>query len=282
MQITLYEFALGDRKWHYTSNTEDVIDQDSVLWEAATISNGRIKQSGEAVSDAVSLTTSRDIIPAQIWRLTPPTGVMTLRILRGTLDRLAVPSVDTGAVTTIDPRRHDINITSVRYVGEIAQCSEEEPGTITFSIETLAATMSRAGLRLGWQRQCPHAIYDVRTCKLSKAAYQVDGTVTFVSGSLVTIPESGAFAANYFAGGFLEHDHPVKGTEVLPIEASSGDVVTIFGYTTDLWPGVAVRLFPGCNQTPARCQEYGNYLNYGGIPDLPGKSPFNGVESPVF
>lgn len=279
--LSLYEFSLGPLVWRYAGSMDDIVDTNGNRWEAASISHERINQSGEAVADAGRLTASASLVPSQIWMLSPPSRPMTLRILTVNLEKA---SYDYPGGEVIEPASHDVNVElpQVQYIGEILQCSLAEPGKVVFDVETLSATMSRAGLRLGWQRQCPHAVYDPNTCKANKAAEEINAVVDSVNGAQVLIAYAGSFLDDRFAGGLLEFEHPLKGEEVLTIEANTDKMLTIFGTTQDLYPGLAVRLFRGCAQTPASCQSFGNYDNYGGIPHLPGKSPFNGVDSPIF
>jgi hypothetical protein len=55
----------------------------------------------------------------------------------------------------------------------------------------------------------------------------------------------------------------------------------MFGLADGLYYGLAVNAYPGCNRTTTECvDKFDNLDNYGGVPDLPGKSPFDG--DPVF
>lgn len=281
MEINLYEFRLGSRVWRYAACEDNVRDLNNIVWLAAAINHDRINQSGEAVADAGTIRCDRGLIPAQIWMLSPPTRIMDIRILSVVVQRNEYMGDSTEET---EPLSREVNGIQpvVRYVGEIVQASLGTPGVVVFQSETLAATMSRSGLRLGWQRQCPHAVYDERTCKANKAANQIDCVIATVTGSIITVTGLGTHPDNHFAAGLLEYDHNLKGTETLMIEASTGNTLLIFGPAIDLYPGMAIRVFRGCAQTPASCQSFGNYDNYGGIPNLPGKSPFSGVDSPIF
>lgn len=279
--LSLYEFSLGPLVWRYAGSMDDIVDTNGNRWEAASISHERINQSGEAVADSGRVTASTNLVPSQIWMLSPPSRPMTLRILSVNLEK-GFDDYPGGEV--LAPVAHDVDVElpQVQYIGEIVQCMMGEPGRVVFDVETISATMSRAGLRLGWQRQCPHAVYDTNTCKADKAAEQIDAVVEEVNGAQVLVEYAGTFLDDRFAGGLLEFTHPVKGEEVLTVEANDDKLLTIFGTTQDLYPGLAIRLFRGCQQTPESCQSFNNYDNYGGVPHMPGKSPFNGVDSPIF
>jgi hypothetical protein len=164
------------------------------------------------------------------------------------------------------------------YVGEVSQVNFPQPNKAALSCEALSVSMSREGLRLGWQRSCPFALYDAATCKINKAGFAVPATITEISGFNITV--SAALSADIYPGGFFEWTHPVKGAEFRAIEAQNGSALRVFGSTLDLYVGLAITLYRGCDRTPATCRSFGNYDNYGGVPLMPGKSPFDGT--PVF
>lgn len=276
----LYEFSLGDKVWRYTPNSVDVLDESNVRWEASTISDDGIKQTGEAVSDTLTITCDVDLVPARLFMYAPPSRVMEIAIYRADLPAKIETVGFTGTDTT--PPADTMTVANKRaiYVGEVSQCSFPEPGRAVITCQTLSASMQREGLRLPWQRQCPYAVYDASTCKLSKAAWGISTTVVTISGNNVFVDNAGANPEGYLNGGYLEFEHPVKGIETLAIEAQYINQLAIFGSAAELWEGMNVTLYPGCNQTPQRCQFFGNYLNYGGVESLPGKSPFDG--DPVF
>lgn len=278
----LYEFTLGSNVWRYTSNAEDVLDVDGNVWEATAISDDGVSQSGEATADAMSVTGPVDMAPARIFMYSPPTKVMDMRVLTAEFaDKVGNPGY-TGIDNTVDARQIPVFNKRVQYVGEVAQCGFPQPGTVVFTVETISATMAREGLRLGWQRMCPYAVYDPVTCKVNKASHALVTTITNINGRFVSVASvDGAPVARYRAG-IMEFSHPIKGAEVMTIEDQAGTSLTMFGPTDDLWIGMTVTIYRGCNQTPEACQSFGNYLNYGGVPSLPGSSPFDGVESPVF
>lgn len=272
----LYEFSLDNKVWRYAANAEDVIDPDGRVWEAAVISDDGVSTSGEASSDQLTIDCSVDLVPARIWMYSRPSKVMDIMIRRALLPERVAASQDEGVVSVDGPRVIPVTNVRVRYAGEIAQCSFGQPGAARFSCETLSATMQREGLRLTWQRSCPKVIYQ---CGVSKFLWRTVANVVSIQGNVVTLSTIGA--GNY-AGGILEYTHPIKGFETLTIESRSGFQVAIFDTAADLYVGQEVAVYPGCDQTPASCAAFGNTVEYGGIKDLPGVSPFDGVNNPVF
>lgn len=278
--VFLYEFTLNGRTWRYTSNAENVIDVDNNVWEACPISDDGIKQSGEATADALTITASVDTVPARLFVYAAPSRVMEVSKYRAEFAEKERVLDLTGVVSTPESRVLPVVNKRAMYVGEVTQCSFPTPGSAVMTCETISASMRREGLRLPWQKQCPYAVYDPSTCRLDKTLWDFPASVISIDGASVTLSTAGTNPDGFLAGGFIEYEHPVKGTETLQIEAQAGAVIVIFGSTVELWAGMSVTAYPGCNQTPDRCKYFDNYPNYGGIESLPGKSPFNG--DPVF
>lgn len=256
--IFLYRFTLGARAWYYTSNATDVLTADGKLWTAAAISDDGVKQTGEAASDSLSIEAPTSIGPVQLFMGSPPSGSVGVTIFH----------------------KHASNVeVKVVYVGEISQVAFGTPGSASITCETLSATMRREGLRLGWQRSCPYALYDPVTCKVNKALFSETVKITAISGFNVTTT---ALTGTKYQGGFVEWVHPSKGTEFRAIESQSGNVLSIFGEVGEMYVGLEIKCYRGCNRSPTDCQSFSNYPNYGGVPAMPGKSPFDGTNSNPF
>lgn len=259
--IRLYEFMLGSTAWRYNSSDQQVMSTDGRVWLPAAISDDGSKHSGEATADALTITAADSIAPVQLFKLSPPTQAM--------------------GITIFEKHLADAEVRTI-YVGDVAQVNLPVPGTANITCETLSASMDREGLRLVWQRACPYALYDPVTCKVPKGPNGLIATVTAMSGTAVTFNSLGSAPSSHFSGGLMEWMHPVKGVERIAIEGSNGDVIYTFGAPNGIYVGLVATVYRGCNQTPASCQSFGNYNNYGGVPALPGRSPFEGLNSPFF
>ena len=252
--VYLYAFSLGERVWRYASSAADVLTADGHVWTACAISHDGVKQTGEAASDSLSIEAPITVAPAQLYLTNPPTSQVAVRILQKDAS---------------DPEVYAI------YAGEVSQVNAPEPGKVTITCETLSVSLGREGLRFGWQRGCPYALYDPLTCKVDKAAHAVNTTISAMSGNTVTL--AATIEVGVYAGGFIQWTHPVKGIEYVGIESQVGNLLTVFGSSSELHVGMSVTAYRGCNRTPASCQSLGNYDNYGGVPNMPGKSPFDGT-----
>lgn len=255
--VVLLQFTLGSRVWRFASCATDVVTQDGKVWMAEAITASSVRQTGDPGSDVLTIEMPAYTGPVQTFIISPPTRRVEVIIF-------AKDAVDNELVTL--------------YVGEVSQVNFPQPNKAALSCEALSVSMSREGLRLGWQRSCPFALYDPATCKINKTAYAVPATITAISGFDITV--STALTGGIYPGGFFEWTHPVKGAEFRAIESQNGSVLRVFGSTLDLYVGLAITLYRGCDRTPATCRTFGNYNNYGGVPLMPGKSPFDGT--PVF
>ncbi len=263
--VALYEFTLNTIVWRYTS-ADDAIIANGNTYEPAAISDDGEKQTGETLNDALSITAPTWVGPAQVFMSGSPSRNI--------------------AVTKLV--KHETNAeTKVVFKGEISQVNYPMPGRCKITCETLASTMKREGLRFGWQRLCTHSLYDPLTCKVDKAAWGRTFTVVGLNGRTASLLLPVGVASGVFDNGFIEWVHPIRGVEYTPVEtwtmaiaAGVSGRVVFLTEPVDLFVGATGTIYPGCNFTPASCQAFGNYANYGGIPDMPGKSPFDGT--PVF
>lgn len=256
--VRLYAFMLGDKTWRYTSADKD-ITAGGHLWTAKAMKDSGVRSTGDASSDALTIEAESTVAPAQMFMTTPPSRSIQVTILEK----------HDGAADTI-----------ATYAGEVTQVSFPMPGVCRITCETISASLRRQGLRLGYQRQCPYALYDPLTCKAPKEPNGTPFIVMNVVGNDVVMLDLAGKADGFFDTGFIEFQHPAKGLEFRAIEVHKGLVLTMFGGTDDIFPGMTGTAYRGCQFTPASCKSFNNYPNYGGFEDMPGKSPFDG--NPVF
>lgn len=257
--ISLYQFSLGSAVWRYSSADQDII-LNGYKWVAVAISDDGVKLSGESAVDALSISAPSTIAPFNLFTGTPPSQPISVAIYN-------FHEGDTDAV--------------LGYLGEVLQVDFNEPGTIKVTCDTISVSMQRDGLRLGWQRACPYALYDKGTCNADKESKRIDLVVIGTTANTVTVIDPKSTPSGTLDGGFIEWDNPRLGSEWRGVELQTGNVLTMFGLADGLYYGLKLRAYPGCNRTTADCNvKFNNLDNYGGVPDLPGKSPFDG--DPVF
>lgn len=257
----MFQFEDGSRAFGYTATDNPLTlipVAGALIFIPVAIKDDGMRLSGDKVADSFTITAPADIEPAQWFKRAPPT-----RSVR---------------VTVFDKHVGDTEYI-VTYVGEVREVSFDEVGQCKFICGALGDSMDREGLRLCWQRTCPHTIYD-DDCKLVAAFFGRDIVVTAVNAGNVTVDGMSGEPDGKYSGGFIQFQHPVKGSLYKTVRSNTGSTLDIFEGAADFIPGMTARVYPGCDHTPARCQSYGNYANYGGVPSLPGRSPFDG--NPVF
>lgn len=264
--IEFYTFRLGNQiEWYYTNADHD-LTVDGKVYVATTILSTNIQQTGEYVNDALNLDAPSWIAPAQLFMSSPPTTAISVRI---------------------SYKHAQSDELMVGYVGEIRQVDFPLPGRARINCESLMVSMSREGLRLAWQRACPYALYDGLTCKVDKALWKIDFIVLGINGFSIDVLLTAAKPTDYFNRGFLEWVHPIRGlehasidihTELIGVESNARLLLSM--PPGELFEGARGSVYPGCDFTPTNCTAFNNYDNYGGDPDMPGKSPFDG--NPVF
>lgn len=257
--VYMYEFRLLDNYWRYTS-ANDKISALGSIWEPVSIADDGIKQTGEAQTDALNLSLPNSNPIVGLFIGTPPGAPVTLTIRRMHMGD---------------------NDPTVCYVGTVDSINQGgDPTVATVTCSTLSATMDRNGLRLAWSRGCPHALFDGQ-CRVDKSKFVVNATVISVGAGTVKAAEYATKPAGYFAGGFIEWIDPKYGIERRGIEAHTGDTITIFGTVDGLAGGYILKTYPGCPRTMAACDTiFNNADNFGGVPSLPDRSPFDG--NPIF
>lgn len=256
--IYLYEFRLNAQYWRYTSAATSQSLLGSV-WTPMGVADDGVKQTGDTTVDALNITMpiSSDVVGLFIG--TPPINPVYVTIRR-------FHAGDSDA--------------AVCYVGEVAQINENTPVSAVVTCNTLSASMERNGLRLSYSRGCPFALYD-SCCKVNKENFRFDGTIQSVGANTIVIPGAAQFSNNWFNGGYIEWNDPKRGIERRAIELHTGDTIFIFGTVSGIAGGMIIKLYPGCPRTTAACKtKFNNLANYGGIPAMPDRSPFDG--NPVF
>ncbi|PJF45262.1 MAG: hypothetical protein CUN48_19790, partial [Candidatus Thermofonsia Clade 3 bacterium] len=96
-------------------------------------------------------------------------------------------------------------------------------------------------------------------CGALKESFRVDGTVSTVSGTTVQIAAAASRPDGYFVAGMLETN---DGSRM--IVGHAGITITLVAPMPSLAPGMAVRLYAGCDHSTATCRDrFSNLANYG-------------------
>jgi uncharacterized phage protein (TIGR02218 family) len=261
--VELYMLRWGQTVWRYTSADRDIEwpAGSGNNFQAVAISDGGVKQGGSDQED-FTVTGPASLPIVDLFRSTPPSETIWL---------------------TVRKKHHGDEDAVVTYVGKVANVKRKE-GRTTAEIRCIAisASYKKAGLRLTWDRNCPHILYDF-SCRANKVLFKVTTTITAVDGVDITVAALGTWPEAQYRGGFVEWDSDGLGTmERRSIEASTGvKTFALLGRADRLVVGQAITLYIGCDRTTAQCDGvFDNLDNYGGYPQMPGKSPFDGT--PIF
>ncbi|KOE63938.1 phage BR0599 family protein [Aggregatibacter actinomycetemcomitans] len=249
--ITLYQFTRGENEkiWRFCDADMD-IEVNNEKWIATAISHSR---DGSRENVAVTLPSNNPV--AQLYRGIAPSQTVKLMIMRLHWQDREIRVVWVG--TIIEAKRPDVHQTQLISAG-------------------LSATMKSAGLRLTWGRNCPYALYDY-DCKVNPKNFVVSGlTVKAMTGTTITVDIPQELPQGWFNAGFIEWlDDGVRETRA--VKTHQNNELTLIGGTQKLQVGTVIKVYPGCDGRASTClNKFKNMLNFGGIPHMPNKSPYDG------
>lgn len=255
-----YEFRRGVLRWLYNSSDRDLVRGTQIFRTlVGGISDDGIRQTGQASADALSITAPASLEVAQLYRGVPPSNTIDLIIY---------------------DMHHDEPEALVSWMGEIASVNWPALDRCTVKAVSFDASLERPGLRMTWQRGCPHGVF-TPACGLDRNAWKITATVQSLTGTTIS---SGAFAAypdGWFAGGWIEWPIGSGEFDSRAIESHVGSQLRLLAGTARIRAGQSVVAYPGCGQVVQICHtKFDNLANNGGIPHLSGRSPFDG--NPVF
>ncbi len=267
----LYQFVEGDQVWRFTSRATAWTSVGGggaeITWEPAAVAHGDVVQTSEIERGRLELTWPLSHLFAR--RFLAPLGntPVTLTIFRG--------------------HEQVLGETVAHWKGRVVG-AEVEGQRIFLSCESIFSTLRRAGVRAKYQRLCRHALYG-RGCGLDIALSWLTSTVTATAngGSTVTIPEAANAQNGWYRGGVLRFgtqlgfiNGHIAGTITLSRPMSElAEALTMPEFDPDMGDPVPVLvdIAPGCDLRASTCAaKFGNLLNFGGFPEIPGRNPFGG------
>lgn len=250
--LRLYKFSREQLAWYYTSGDRPVTHLGrTYVPVVGGIADDGIRQTGEASADVLTLTAPASVPVAQLYRATPPANEVTLTVFF----------------------RH-VNDADylVGFIGNVRIVRWKEIDRCEIVASPIPCAMLTTGLRCTWSVACYKALYSA-SCGVEREAWKVPTTVASMNGQVIDCVEAQTADADRFTGGYVEWTSENDVIERRSIEAHDGAALTLFGGTYGLGVGQSVRLYPGCRQTTAGCKQFDNFMNYGGVPMLPGVSP---------
>lgn len=258
--VELYTFTAGNRVYRYTDCDFPVVITGDVF-NPVPIARDAINTSGTLDKAQITVTLPRDCEITELYRIYPPSDVVTL------------------VVQQTDP---DTQSAPVIWSGRVLMPNWDVPGeALQVTCEPISSGLKRVGLRRHWQLMCPHALYGDR-CRSNKAAHTFSVVVRAVTGRTVSVTAQANDTAE-FVTGMLEWDRDGNREvrQIIDAQTSAGLTTYVLGgIATGIKVGDTVRRIHGCGHTLTDCRDrHNNAPNFGGCPDIPLKNPV-GLTSP--
>jgi len=246
--VYLYEFledAAGTATtYRFTSSDVDIV-WSGETWAARPFSHDDLREAVQGDADTLKV---------KSWRFTgnplnsyfPFPPQRTLRV-------------------TVREWRQGLTSAKVLFAGLVREV-QLDGRAMTATCETLLADVDRRGPHFRVQAKCQYVFGDAKTCRFDVTTVQHTGTITAISGKLITV--SGLTgAANYWAKGYARVVNTIGQVELRTIVASAGGTITIMHRWDRVTVGASVLVVPGCDLLPATCKDkWNNFVNYGGFP----------------
>lgn len=266
--IFLFEFTQNAQTWRYTARAANITALGHT-WEAAPVEVSGLEQTNELNKNTVSLTFPVDHPFAALFLAYSQESVTSVTIRRGHHG---------------DPDGEF----AVHWKGRVAS-SDATGNKIKLDCESIFTSLRRPGLRARYQRTCRHVLYG-SGCGIDKAAHATEAPAGSVNGTVLTCAAAAAQADGWYTGGMVgTPDGGLRfvlrhvGASLLlsrPVSPAVAHDIANSGYGMNygnLYGGVPVTLYPGCDHSRATCiSKFNNRPNYGGFDDIPSKNPMGG------
>jgi uncharacterized phage protein (TIGR02218 family) len=251
--IELYEFTVYDVIYRYASGSTDYL-LGPVTYAAMTISHTEIEDSDELAKEDMTITVPRDFPINEFFRVAPPSDVILL--------------------TVFEVHRTDTDQEAVAiWTGRVLNC-ESKGVSADLSCENVYTSIQRNGLQRQYCPDCPLELYAF-PCNAPIEDFQIDVTLSTVSGLVLTAGAFGGYDDGRFAGGFITWQRVPGQIEKRAIKAHVGTQIQLTHPIVDLPADAEIKAAPGCKHNPDDCTNFfANYDNYGGYPDMTTTNPF--------
>lgn len=256
--IDLYRIVMGSQVWTLTPiDTDQYYDAGSGTerYVSTTLGRGQIEQKAEINKASVDVNLPLDHSLAVNLLSSFSEQILTLTIFT---DR-------DGQVETT-------------WKGRLASLKPDDP-FITLTFESIFTSLRRPGLRAHFMRSCRHALYG-RGCNLDPEDFAVDATLNAIVGTTLTVPEAALQPNGFYLGGMVRAPDGTLGYVVthvgsaLTLQRVPYPLTTAFAASG---PGLAIKIYPGCDLSRTTCiNKFNNLLNYGGFDWIPNINPMGG------
>lgn len=253
--VFLTEFTLGGVIWRH-ARADQLVTHGGHDYTGIAMKASEIVDSGEIGKNDIRLEVPRAHPIAELWRVSPPSvtvGAVLKEIHAGEVEE------------------------EIAWMGHVANVGWPNAEKAAITLQSGIIALESNGLRRLFQRPCPHVLGGPK-CRKDLAEISHPATIEISNGIIIT--SAGFAAAGPLAGGYLRWTNPEGITDFRFIIGHTGNTVRLMTPAPLMIAGTEVTAVEGCDHTPARCDELGNILNYGGLPHFMKKNPFDG--NPVY
>ena len=253
--LELYQFAFGADVYRFTSYNSDVT-WGGLSYQKAQISRSKQENAIEDAIKQMTITVNLENPVAQKFIANVPGILGTVQVLRANANDVAEETV-------------------VVFDGFVAQVKNDAALEAQILCQPLTNLFQQTGPRFKSQGLCNHVLYDQR-CKVVRALFTYNGTVTGVSGSTITVNGLSANGPTWAVGGFAQAPSSAPEDKRMILSQSGDDITLLLPFSIPVL-GIEVGVLAGCDHTiGGDClNKFSNTINFGGSPYVPRKNPFN-------
>jgi hypothetical protein len=249
----------SDNKYLYT-DAERPVEWNGDTYEPVPIRRGSINSTGNSDKTTLEIQTSTEIALAELFRVYPPSNVVTLVVLQG---------------------HYTDGEFLVVWTGKVASAGRSH-GELSLQCEPIATSLRRPGLRRHYQYGCPHALYGPQ-CNADLNASTITATVESKTTTTITLPVgwiSVALAPKHI-GGMVKWINSSGDVVIRTIlNVNSARVLTLSAAIPELLVGDSIQVVLGCNHQMTDCRDlHNNIHNFGGCPWIPSKNPLSQINN---
>lgn len=256
--VELFRVFYSGNNWYYTSADRE-IQYLGDTYKPVPCGRGDLQPTADPSKSDMTFTFPRDVEVAEVFRIQPPSEVVSMTVFSEHLGDGDFISVWKG------------RIVDARWEGQYVQLTGE----------SVFSSLRRPGLRRRYQYQCPHALYGTK-CAVDRELWKEVHVLTGFAGVVLQVNGAIGKPNDYYAGGYVTWINDLnQNIEKRMIRSSNGSTgqLVLSSIPVALNSGELVTLYPGCDHTlgPSGCARFSNQLNFGGTPYIPGKNPFGGT-----
>lgn len=254
--VRLYAFARGVMRWLYCSVDRD-IPISTQIYRAVRggISDPGVRITGDARSDRLEITGPADISVAQLWRSGQPSNEVGL--------------------TVYDMHYGDTDPVFA-WAGRVSSVNWPALDRCKIVCVSRDAELAEPGLTDPYSRTCTAVLGDPR-CGVDLNPLRVDAQIQSIDGIAVYSADVTGYPDGWFTGGYIEWPIGSGEFDRRFIEAHSSTQLKLLGGTAGVPVSGSLRVYPGCDFLFGTCRDkFGNGDRFRGIPNLEGRSPFDG------